>query len=261
MPKLAANLSMMFNEVEFLERFSQAADCGFTGVEFLFPYDWSVDQVVKAKESAGVEIALFNLPPGDWGAGERGIACLPGREEEFAQGLDTALPYAQALGLSQIHAMAGLKPEDVSDSDARATYVPNLQRAADFFAPHGLQVLLEPINNRDMPGYYLNYQQQALDLMDEAGRENLGLQMDFYHCQIMQGDLLPTYERNQARVAHIQIAGANGRHEPDTGEVDYSFVLKQLDRLGYDGWVGCEYKPAGETRAGLDWAKNYGISG
>ena len=261
MPKLAANLSMMFNEADFLERFGRAAACGFKGVEFLFPYDWPVGEVVKAKEDAGLEIALFNLPPGDWAAGERGVACLPGREEEFARGLETALPYAQALGLKQIHAMAGLQPEGVPPEEARATYIGNLQRAADFFAPHGLKVLLEPINNRDIPGYFLNYQSQALDIIAEAGRENLALQMDFYHCQIMEGDLTPTFERNQAQVAHIQIAGANGRNEPDSGEVNYAYVLERLDALGYQGWVGCEYKPAGKTEAGLGWAKAYGISG
>lgn len=260
MTKLAANLSMLFNEVAFLDRFAAAAKCGFKGVEFLFPYDWPAEEIAKAKDEAGVEIALFNLPPGDWDAGERGFAALPGREADFDAGLAPALDYAKALGLSQVHCMAGVPAEAVPRDEARRVFIRNLQAAADHFAKADIKVLIEPINTRDIPGYFLNYQQQAIDVITAVGRENVFVQMDFYHCQVMEGDLLKTFQRNQAKVRHVQIAGNPGRHEPDTGEINYANVLPALDALGYGGWIGCEYKPMEGTTDGLGWAAPYGVS-
>lgn len=255
MPRLAANLSMMFTELPFLERFGAAADCGFKAVEFLFPYEESVEAVAAARRAAGVEIALFNLPAGDFAAGERGMAALAGREQDFADSLETALPYASALGAKRLHVMAGLAP-----AAGRKRYIENLRTAADFFAPHGIALTIEPINQRDMPGYHLSYQGDAISVLDEVGRSNLWLQMDFYHCQIMEGDLQKRFEANLANIGHIQIAGVPDRHEPDSGEVAYDRLLPKLDSLGYAGWVGCEYRPRADTREGLIWAAPYGIA-
>jgi hydroxypyruvate isomerase len=258
-PKLAANLSMLFNEVPFLERFAAAARAGFTGVEFLFPYDHKAEDLAQALRDNGLEQALFNLPPGDWQAGERGLAALAGREADFQAGLERALPYAQALNCRRVHMMAGIPPEGVDRLACRKAYVASLRAAAAFFAPHGVAVLVEPINNRDMPGYFLNHQGQAVALIEAAGAANAGLQMDFYHCQIVDGDLANHLRANFAHIRHIQIAGVPERHEPDRGEVNYLYLFDLLDELGYDGWVGCEYRPAGDTRAGLGWARAYGI--
>jgi hydroxypyruvate isomerase len=260
MPRLAANLSMMFNEIPFLERFAAAAQAGFKGVEFLFPYDYAPEDLAGALQDNGLEQALFNLPPGDWEGGERGLAALPGREAEFQAGLERALPYAQALGCRRVHMMAGIPPEGTSRLACRDAYVANLRAAAAFFAPHGVSVLAEPINARDIPGYFLNYQGQAVALLEAAGAANTGLQMDFYHCQIVDGDLASHLRANFAHIRHIQIAGVPERHEPDRGEVDYPYLLDLMDALGYDGWVGCEYRPAGDTLAGLGWARAHGIS-
>ena len=260
MPKLAANLSMMFNENPFLERFAAAARAGFKGVEFLFPYDYAPEDLAGALRDNGLEQALFNLPPGDWEGGERGLAALPGREAEFQAGLARALPYAQALGCRRVHMMAGIPPEGTSRLTCRDAYVANLRAAAAFFAPHGVSVLAEPINARDIPGYFLNYQGQAVALLEAAGAANTGLQMDFYHCQIVDGDLAVHLRANFARIRHIQIAGVPERHEPDRGEVNYPYLLDLMDELGYEGWVGCEYRPADDTLAGLGWARAYGIA-
>ncbi len=254
MPQLAANLSMMYGEVPFLERFSAAAACGFKAVEFLFPYEETPEAVAKARESAGVEIALFNLSAGDFAAGERGLAALPGRERDFSASLEQALPYAQALSARRLHVMAGIAPQA-----GRPAYLDNLRKAADFFGPHGIDLTVEPINQRDMPGYHLSLQEDGLAVLDAVGRPNLSLQMDFYHCQIMQGDLIRRLEANLARIGHTQIAGVPERHEPDRGEVAYDRLLARLDELGYGGWVGCEYRPRGGTAAGLGWAADYGI--
>jgi len=259
MPKLAANLSMLFNEVPFLERFAAAARAGFTGVEFLFPYHHAPEDLAAALRVNGLAQALFNLPPGDWEAGERGLAALPGREAEFQAGLERALPYAQALGCRRVHMMAGIPPEGADRMACRDAYVANLRVAAAFFAPHGVAVLAEPINSRDMPGYFLNHQGQAVALIEAAGAANSGLQMDFYHCQIVDGDLASHLRANFAHIRHIQIAGVPERHEPDRGEVNYPYLFDLMDELGYDGWVGCEYRPAGDTLAGLGWARAYGI--
>ncbi len=260
MPKFAANLSMMFNEVPFLERFAAAARAGFKGVEFLFPYDHAPVDLAEALRDNGLEQALFNLPPGDWEAGERGLASLPGREAAFQAGLERALPYAQALGCRRVHMMAGVPPEGTEHQACRDAYIASLRAAAAFFAPHGVTVLAEPINARDIPGYFLNHQGQAVAFLEAVGAANAGLQMDFYHCQIVDGDLASHLRANFAYIRHIQIAGVPERHEPDRGEVNYPYLFDLMDELGYEGWVGCEYRPAGTTLAGLGWARAYGIA-
>jgi hydroxypyruvate isomerase len=260
MPKLAANLSMMFNEMPFLERFAAAARAGFNGVEFLFPYDHAPEDLAEALRGNGLEQALFNLPAGDWAAGERGLAALPGREAEFQAGLDRALPYAQALGCRRVHMMAGIPPEGADRLACRDAYVANLRAAAAFFAPHGVSVLAEPINSRDIPGYFLNSQGQAVALLETAGAANTGLQMDFYHCQIVDGDLATHLRAHFTTIRHIQVAGVPERHEPDRGEVNFPYLFDLIDELGYGGWVGCEYRPAGDTLAGLGWSRAYGIA-
>ncbi len=261
MPKLAANLSMLFTEAPFLERFAAAAGAGFAGVEFLFPYPHAPEDLAAALRDSGLEQALFNLPPGDWEAGERGLAALPGRKAEFRAGLERALPYAQALNCRRVHMMAGIPPGGADPAACRDAYLANLRAAAAFFAPHGVSVLAEPINARDVPGYFLNRQGQAVAFIEAAGAANVGLQMDFYHCQIVEGDLARHLRANFGHIRHIQIAGVPGRHEPDRGEIDYPYLFDLMDELGYDGWVGCEYRPAGDTLAGLGWARAYGITG
>jgi 2-dehydrotetronate isomerase len=268
MPRFAANLTMMYNEVPFLDRFEAAARDGFDAVEYLFPYDHAPEEIAQRLQASGLTQALFNLPPGDWAAGDRGMACLPGREAEFAASVERALPYALATGCQRLHAMAGLvaaQADSDYDSDEaraarRATYISNLRVAARRLARHGITLVIEPINTRDMPGYYLNYQQQAHDVLAEVGEPNTGVQMDFYHCQIMEGDLTRRLERHFAGVAHIQIAGVPDRHEPDGGEVNYPALFDRLDALGYTGFVGCEYRPAGATSAGLRWLHHYRAS-
>jgi len=260
MPKLAANLTMMFNEVPFIERFEAAADAGFGAVEFLFPYNHPPEDVARRLRENGLELALFNLPPGDWAGGERGIAALPGREAEFDANLERALPYATALGARRLHMLAGLVPADADRAAARASYLRNLRAAADFFAPHGIAILVEPINPRDMPGYFINRQAEAiapLDAAGAAGAANTALQMDLYHCQIVEGDLATKLRTHLARIGHIQIAGVPARHEPDNGEINYRYLLELIDELGYDAWIGCEYRPRGATRDGLAWAAPY----
>ena len=257
MPRFAANLSMFYPELPFLDRFEAAARDGFDAVEYLFPYEHPPEEIAARLQALGLTQALFNLPPGDWGAGERGMACVPGREHEFAAGLEQALRYAQATGCRRLHAMAGLLPEGVAPERARATYVANLRAAASTLAPHGIMLLIEPINVRDMPGYLLSTQQQAHDIVAEVAAPNLKVQMDFYHCQIMEGDLVRRLQRHLAGIGHVQIAGVPDRHEPDLGEVHYPFLFDELDRLGYRGFVGCEYRPAADTSAGLEWLRRY----
>lgn len=257
MPRFAANLSMMYTEHPFLERFAAAAADGFRAVEFLFPYEHEPQQIASQLREHDLEQALFNLPPGDWASGERGMACHPGREAEFAEGVERALRYAQATGCRRLHVMAGLVPPGVSADELRRTYVANLKLAAQRAAPHGVTLLIEPINTRDMPGFYLNYQQQAHDLVAEVGADNLKVQMDLYHCQIMEGDLSRRIERHFVGIGHVQIAGVPDRHEPDDGEVNYPHLFDLLDRLGYTGHIGCEYRPRAGTRAGLGWLQPY----
>ena len=257
MPRFAANLSMMYTELPFLERFAAAAGDGFRAVEFLFPYEHDAQAIAGQLQAHGLTQVLFNLPPGDWSAGERGMACHPGREEAFATGLSQAIDYARVTGCQRLHAMAGLVPSGVDAAALRATYVGNLRAAAARLAPLGITLLIEPINQRDMPGYYLSLQQQAHDIVAEVGAANLKVQMDLYHCQIMEGDLTRRLERHLAGVGHIQIAGVPDRHEPDTGEVHFPHLFERLDQLGYQGFVGCEYRPRAGTRAGLGWVRPY----
>lgn len=256
MPKFAANLTMMFNEVPFLQRFHAAAQAGFEAVEFLFPYDHAPEEIAAQLQANRLQNVLFNLPPGDWAAGERGLASLPGREQEFRAGVAKALTYAQAFGTPRLHAMAGLLPQGADATRHRATFIDNLRHACAEAARHGITVLIEPINPRDMPGYFLNTQADAHAIREEVGAANLKVQMDFYHVQIVEGDIAMKLRRYLPHIGHIQIAGVPERHEPDTGEVNYRYLFRLLDELGYDGWLGCEYRPAKGTVEGLGWMKN-----
>lgn len=253
MSKFAANLSMLFTEVDFLDRFKAAADAGFKGVEYLFPYDYPAEDIKQRLDANGLSQVLFNLPAGDWGAGERGIACHPNRVEEFRAGVDKAIEYAKVLGNTQVNCLVGIKPDGVSDDEAHKTVVENLRFAAEKLKAEGILLIAEPINTRDIPGFFLNRTEQALALFDEVGSDNLKLQYDIYHMQIMEGDLAPTIEKHLARIAHVQLADNPGRHEPGTGEINYPFLFAHLERLGYDGWIGCEYKPKAGTTQGLGW--------
>ena len=255
MPKFAANLSMMFNEVPFPERFAAAANAGFKGVEFLFPYDYTPAEVAGWLKENKLENALFNLPPGDFAGGERGIASLPGREQEFRDGVAKAIDYALALGTPKVHCMAGLFPAGADRGKHRAVYVENVRYAAQELAKHGRMLVIEPINPRDIPGYFINTQAEGHAICKEIGLPNLKVQMDFYHCQIVEGDLTMTFKNNFAGIGHVQIASVPTRNEPDQGEINYSHIFKLLDEMGYDGWVGCEYKPRGRTEDGLGWLK------
>ena len=253
MPKFAANLSMLFTEEDFLDRFKAAAEAGFKGVEYLFPYDYSAVELKARLDDHGLTQVLHNLPAGDWGAGERGIACNPDRVEEFRAGVEKAIDYATVLGCKQVNCLAGIQPQGVSLEQARRTLVENLRYAAEKLEAAGILLLAEPINTRDIPGFFLNRTEQALAIFDEVGSPNLKLQYDIYHMQIMEGDLAPTIEKHLARIAHVQLADNPGRHEPGTGEIHYPFLFAYLDRLGYDGWIGCEYKPKTTTCEGLGW--------
>jgi hydroxypyruvate isomerase len=257
MPRFAANLTLLFDEVAFLDRFDAAARAGFDAVEFVSPYDHPPEEVARAARDAGVEVALFNLPPGDWARGDRGMACDPARAAEFRDGLARALAYAGALGCPRLHAMAGVRPPGPDDAAVRAAYVAALRLAAAALAAEGRTLLVEGINVRDMPGYYLNTSRQAFELMDEAGAANLHYLYDVYHMQIMEGDLARTLERRLPRIGHVQIADVPGRNEPGTGEVSFGFLLRHLDALGYRGIVGCEYRPRAGTVAGLGWMEAF----
>jgi len=253
MPRFAANLSWLFTELPFLDRFEAAARAGFQAIEYLFPYDFPAEQIAERLARYDLKQVLFNLPPGDWAAGERGLAVLPGRQEEFRAAVEKGIAYATALGCRQLHCMAGLAPIGVDPAVLRQTYVANLRHAAERLGQVGIRLVIEPINTRDMPGYYLTTSRQALELMDAVGSDNLALQYDIHHMQVMEGDLAPTMERLLPRIGHVQIADTPGRHEPGTGEINYSFLFAHLDRIGYAGWVGCEYKPLTTTEAGLGW--------
>ncbi|RJF96618.1 hydroxypyruvate isomerase [Noviherbaspirillum cavernae] len=255
MPKFAANLTMMFNEVPFLQRFPAAAQAGFTAVEFLFPYEHGADEIAAQLKANKLENVLFNMPPGDWTAGERGITSLPGREAEFRAGVAKAIAYAKALGTPRLHAMAGLLPEGADAAVHRKVFIDNLRYACAEAAQHGITILIEPINTRDIPRYFLNTQADAHAIREEVGADNLKVQMDFYHVQIVEGDIAMKLRRYLPHVGHIQIAGVPERHEPDTGEINYAYLFRLLDELGYDGWLGCEYRPAKGTVEGLGWMK------
>ena len=253
MPKFAANLTLMYSEYAFLDRFSAAAKDGFKGVEFLFPYEFAANDLQARLRSNGLEQILFNCPPGDWAAGERGVACLPGREEEFMQGIEQAVVYAEALGCTRLHVMAGLVHADWARERQRDTYIRNLEYAAQQAAAHNITVLIEPINTRDMPGYFLNRQEEAHSICREVNAPNLKVQFDLYHCQIVEGDVATKMRRDIAGIGHMQIAGVPERHEPDIGELNYPYLFRLMDQLGYDGWVGCEYRPESATSEGLGW--------
>lgn len=253
MPRFAANLTMLFNELAFLDRFEAAANAGFKGVEYLFPYAYDAAALAERLDRLQLVQVLHNLPAGDWEKGERGIACHPGRVGEFQDGVSRAIDYARLLGCKQVNCLAGIAPAGADPDAVHRTFVDNLRFAADKLKGAGICLLIEPVNTRDIPGFYLNRTEQAIAILDEVGSDNVFLQYDIYHAQRMEGELANTIERHLARIAHIQLADNPGRNEPGTGEINYAWLLRHIDRLGYDGWIGCEYKPGGDTRAGLGW--------
>ena len=259
MPRLAANLSMMFNEVPFLDRFAAAGAAGFRGVEFLFPYDHPAAEIRRRLDDAGLRQALFNAPPGDWAGGERGTASLPGRQQEFRDGIARALDYAAALDCPLVHVMAGIPPAGTAPETAAALYAVNLAWAAEQAAKAGRRLVIEPINHRDMPGFHLHTTAQAAGIIAAIGGGHLGLQFDLYHCQITEGDVSKRMEALLPIIFHIQIADVPARNEPGTGELGWAHLFRRMDALGYAGWVGCEYRPAGETVAGLGWRAAFGV--
>ncbi len=257
MPKFAANLSMMFTEADFLDRFEMAAKAGFKGIEYLFPYDHAAADIKERLEKWGLAQVLFNAPAGDWDAGERGLAALPGREAEFRDGVARAAEYALALGCPQVHIMAGVVEGDAGG--VMDAYLGNLEFAAETFSGHGIRALIEPINNTDIPGYFLNLPAQARAVIEEIGHPGLFMQLDVYHAKIMGGDPARVFQENLDLIRHVQIAGVPERHEPDRGDVDYASLFALMDRSGYEGWIGCEYRPRAGTLEGLGWARTYGI--
>jgi hydroxypyruvate isomerase len=257
MPRFAANLSMLYREHAFLDRFGAAARDGFKGIEFLFPYAHPAADIRARLSEHGLTQALFNAPPGDWDAGERGLAALPGSEDEFRRGVAAAIEYAHVLGNACVHIMAGLVRPGEERARCRETYLRNLDYAAGQAAASGVTFVIEPINSRDMPRYFLNRQDEAHAICAEVGAPNLKVQMDFYHCQIAEGDLAMKLRQYIAGIGHMQIAGVPERHEPDTGEINYPYLFELMDQLGYAGWVGCEYRPRGGTSAGLGWLRHW----
>jgi hydroxypyruvate isomerase len=253
MPKFAANLSMLFTEVPFLDRFERAANAGFEAVEFLFPYAFSAQDIKRRLDDNGLKLVLHNLPAGDWDAGERGIACLPDRVDEFRAGVAQAIDYATTLGVPQLNCLAGKAPTGADEAVLRKTFITNLKYSAAELKKAGLKQLIEPINSYDIPGFYLNRSAQALAILDDVGADNAYVQYDIYHAQRMEGELAATMQKHLARIGHIQLADNPGRNEPGTGEINYAFLFAHLDRIGYRGWIGCEYKPATATEAGLAW--------
>lgn len=260
MTKLAANLSMLFTEHDFLDRFEAAAKAGFKGVEYLFPYAFEADLLAGKLQENGLSQVLFNLPAGDWDAGDRGIACDPARRDEFREGVDKAITYAGVLGNSQVNCLAGIPPEGIDSTTAEETFVENLKYAAEKLKAANIRLVIEAINTIDIPGFFLNTTAQALDIRNKVGSDNLFLQYDIYHMQIMEGDLARTMENHIGDIGHIQLADNPGRHEPGTGEINYHFLFEHLNHIGYKGWIGCEYKPATTTTAGLSWLPIHGLS-
>ena len=256
MPKLSANLSTLFTEVPFLERFALASRAGFRGVEFQFPYEFPAEVIGEVIQCHDVELVLHNLPAGH-NSGDRGIACDPSRVSEFRESVDRAIHYAKTLDCPRLNCLAGVAPEGVAPEALRETFVDNLAYAAEKLKAAGISLVTEAINTRDIPGFYLNRSQQALDIIAGTGSDNLSLQYDIYHMQIMEGDLAPTIARILPSIGHMQLADTPGRNEPGTGEINFDFLLNRIDQLGYEGWLGCEYRPLAGTEAGLGWAKRW----
>lgn len=257
MPRFCANLSLLYNEVDFMDRFAAAAQAGFKGVEYLFPYAYPKEALAEALGRNGLVQVLHNMPPGDWAKGERGIACHPGRTAEFQDGVGRAIEYATALGCRRLNCLAGIPPAGVTAERARAALVENLRFAARQTGAAGILLVTEPVNTIDIPGFFLDRSRQALEIIEEVGSGNLRLQYDIYHMQVMEGDLARTIEAELGRIGHMQVADNPGRHEPGTGEINYPFLFEHIDRLGYDGWIGCEYKPQTSTAEGLRWLAPY----
>ncbi|MBV9783845.1 MAG: hydroxypyruvate isomerase family protein [Acidisphaera sp.] len=260
MPRFCANLSMMFNEVAFLDRFDQAARAGFRAVEYLFPYDFPAGDIKARLDACGLEQVLFNAPPGNWAGGERGLACLPGRTTEFRDSIRRALDYAAALGCRMVHVMAGIAPAGISPVTLGSLYAANLAWAGEQASAAGVRLVIEPINHRDMPGFFLNTMAQGAAVVEAIGVDRLGLQFDIYHCQVTEGDITKRMEALLPVIAHMQIADVPARNEPGTGEINWEYVFPRIDALGYHGWIGCEYRPAGDTVAGLAWRQRYGVA-
>lgn len=253
MPQFAANLSMLFTEVDFLDRFKAAAHAGFKGVEYLFPYAYGKTELAQRLKDNDLVQVLHNLPAGNWELGERGIACHPNRVSEFEDGVARAIEYATALECGTVNCLAGKVPEGVSQVKAHETFVKNLRYAAPKFKAAGIRLLIEPINTFDIPGFFLSRTDQALAIINEVGSDNLWVQYDIYHAQRMEGELGNTLRNHLKQIGHIQLADNPGRNEPGTGEINYAWLLRHIDRIGYQGWIGCEYKPAGKTQDGLGW--------
>jgi hydroxypyruvate isomerase len=253
MPRFAANLSMLFTEVPLLQRFERAARAGFATVELQFPYEAPAAALREQLVAHRLKMVLHNLPGGDWAAGDRGIACNPARVDEFRAGVARAIEYATKLGVPQLNCLAGKAPAGVDEATLRRTFVANLRFAAAALNEAGLKLLIEPINNHDVPGFWLNNTQKAIDVLDEVGAPNAYVQYDIYHAQRYEGELAATLTKHLARIGHIQVADNPGRNEPGSGEINYPFLFQHLDRIGYKGWIGCEYKPATTTEAGLNW--------
>jgi hydroxypyruvate isomerase len=259
MPKFAANLSMLFNEIVFIDRFEAAARAGFRGVECWFPYAFDADQIADKLNACRLELVLHNLPAGNWASGERGIACHPDRVDEFREGVEQAVRYAKILGTRQLNCLAGITPAAVSKANANKTMVSNLRFAADKLKTAGIRLLIEPINTFDIPGFFLSHTGRALEMIRETGSDNVFLQYDIYHMQRMEGELANTIQAHLGMIKHIQLADNPGRSEPGTGEINYRYLFALLDRIGYDGWVGCEYRPRADTVEGLGWRAAHNI--
>jgi hydroxypyruvate isomerase len=259
MPKFAANLTMLFTEVPFLERFALARKAGFTHIEYLFPYAFKVEDLKAELEKHGLQQVLFNLPSGDWAAGDRGIGASPGREAEFRAGVPRAIEYAQALGVPRLNCLAGKRVPGRSDEEHWQSLVQNARFAAAELAKHGIELLIEPINHFDIPGFFLNRTDQALKLLDEIAQPNVRVQYDVYHAQREEGELAATIGKHLARIGHIQIADNPGRHQPGTGEINFSFLFRRLDELNYPGYIGLEYVPTPDTAGSFGWLRDYGF--
>jgi len=257
MPKFSANLTMMFNEVEFLDRFERASKAGFKAVEYMFPYEWSKEQLAGLLESNNLEQVLFNLPAGNWAGGERGIACIPGREGEFQDGVGKSIEYAKTLQCPVLNCLVGLTPNGVAPDKVRETIIKNSRFAADALANEGIKLLLEALNNKDIPGFYLVGSKQTIELIEEIDHPNVSFQYDIYHMQRMEGELTASITNLADKIGHIQLADNPGRHEPGTGEINFTNLFKAIDESGYQGWIGCEYIPATDTEAGLGWLSEY----